>query len=75
MAKIYLMKMTDAQWEVSVKGASDYFTSIEQAATYLEALGIKDTEIDTALIHMTAFSHYKSVFSSLTGLFLSPKEE
>ena len=75
MARVYLMKMTDTQWEVSVKGISDYFMSIEQAATYLEALGIKDAEIDTALIHMTAFSHYKSVFDSLTGSFLSTKEE
>lgn len=71
---VTLVKIATNDWQVALSGTLEFFKSIEDASSYLEDVGIKDAEIDTALIHMAAFNHDKSHFDLKTGSFLSSEE-
>lgn len=74
LSKITLVKIADNDWQIALGTTLKFFSSIEDASSYLEQVGIKDDDIDTALIHMIAFNHDKSHFDPKTGSFLSSEE-
>lgn len=58
-------------WLVKLEKVDDYelFDSIEEASDYLIDLGVKDDEIDFALIDMTGQEHNRAQFG-MNGYFI-----
>src|ERR1041385_8610320 len=48
---------------VSKEIVHDYFPTIEQAAEFMNKMGVQDDEIDAALVDIFAFQHTRAIFS------------
>jgi len=46
------------------------FSTIEAAAEYLESIGVRDEEIDLAIIDMLAHGHTRAQFGAIEGRFI-----
>jgi hypothetical protein len=66
-----LYKMSAPKWAVKTNDDNDVvsFNSIEDAALYLEGIGISSDEIDSALIDMAGYSHTRAQFNVSDGRF------
>ena len=59
-----LYKISAVSWAVKLDDSKEIeaFSSIEAAAAFLEKAGVKDEEIDFALIEMAAHDHVRANF-------------
>jgi hypothetical protein len=59
-------------WAVTCARATEeqMFGTIEEAAGYLESIGVKDEEIDFALIDMAANNTTRANFGAMQGTFI-----
>jgi hypothetical protein len=66
-----LYRMSRISWAVTSSRETEpqVFTSIEEAADYLESVGIPDSEIDIALAEMFAQGHTRAQFGVMNGAF------
>ena len=70
---INLFRVSKLTWAVMVipadkAGEPESFDTIEQAAERLEAVGVKDAEIDKALVALAASGHTRAKFHPDKGI-------
>ena len=71
-----LYKVSKVCWAVTSMGVeARNFKTIEEAATYLEGIGVPDEEIDLALVDMTANGTTRANFGALKGRFIMSDNE
>jgi hypothetical protein len=67
-----LFRVSEVCWAVTSCAAfeAQVFTTIEDASTYLESIGIPDEQIDIALIDMVANGTCRANFGTIEGNFM-----
>jgi hypothetical protein len=72
---INLYKISNISWVVRVED-SDYeaFTNVDDAANFLEALGISEDEVDAALIDLATNNHSRANFGVNKSFIVSDNE-
>lgn len=71
-----LYKVSQVSWAVKLDNDDEFllFNSVDNAASFLEEHGVKDEEIDHALITMSAHNHVRANFG-VNGNFLFSDNE
>ena len=67
-----LFRVSVVCWAVTSDKTKDAqtFPTIEEAATYLESIGVKDEDIDEALVDMAAKGSRRANFGAASGRFI-----
>ena len=68
-----LYRLPNGKWGVSTEETNGVIrcNSADEAAIYLEEVGVPADEIDVGLIHMVTFGNSRAHFGDIEGCFIS----